>query len=78
MGKSGPVATQMVDYVLQATKWGIDLDMKVNTDEKIAAEDLKSGACDATAMTGLRAREFNSFTGTLDSLGSVPRSAAMR
>lgn len=72
VGKSGPVASQMEDYRLEAIKWGVDLEMKVYTDEKIAAEDLKSGACDAAGITGLRAREFNSFTGTLDSIGSIP------
>lgn len=72
VGKSGPVATQMEDYRLNAIKWGVDLQIKVYTDEKIASEDLKSGACDATAMTGLRSREFNSFTGSLDSLGAIP------
>ncbi|RLU00252.1 putative solute-binding protein [Ketobacter sp.] len=72
VGKSGPVASQMEDYRLNAIKWGVDLELKVYTDEKIAAEDLKSGACDAAGITGLRAREFNSFTGTLDSIGSIP------
>ena len=48
------------------------------TDEKIAAEDLKSGACDAAGITGLRAREFNSFTGTLDSIGAIPDESHMR
>ncbi len=72
VGRSGPVASQMEDYRLQAIKWGVDLEMKVYTDEKIAAEDLKSGACDAAGITGLRAREFSSFTGTLDSIGAIP------
>lgn len=77
VGKSGPVASQMEDYRLEAIKWGVDLEMKVYTDEKIAAEDLKSGACDAAGITGLRAREFNTFTGTLDSIGSIPSSEHM-
>ncbi|AUM14252.1 putative solute-binding protein [Ketobacter alkanivorans] len=78
VGKSGPVASQMEDYRLEAIKWGVDLELKVYTDEKIAAEDLKSGACDAAGITGLRAREFNSFTGTLDSIGSIPSSDHMQ
>ncbi|MGB3621315.1 MAG: hypothetical protein WBA20_08225, partial [Ketobacter sp.] len=40
VGKSGPVASQMEDYRLSAIKWGVDFEMKVYTDEKIAAEDL--------------------------------------
>ncbi|MAR90001.1 MAG: hypothetical protein CML06_03845 [Pseudomonadales bacterium] len=78
VGKSGPIATQMEDYRLEAIKWGIDFEMKVYTDEKIAAEDLKSGACDVAEITGLRAREFNSFTGTLDSIGAIPTEEHMR
>jgi len=72
VGKLGPIATQMEDYRLEALSWGVDMEMKVYTDERIAAEDLKSGHCDAAAITGLRAREFNTFTGTLDSIGSIP------
>lgn len=78
VGKSGPIASQMEDYRLEAIKWGVDLEIKVYTDEKIAAEDLKAGHCDAASVTGLRAREFNSFTGTLDSLGSIPSDEHMK
>lgn len=78
VGKNGPVYTQMEDYRLEATKWGTDLEMKVYTDEKIAAEDFKAGVCDAVGLTGLRGRSFNSFTGTLDSIGSMPTDEHMR
>ena len=78
VGKSGPVASQMEDYRLEAIKWGVDMEMKVYTDEKIAAEDLKAGHCDAAGITGLRAREFNTFTGTLDSIGSIPSNDHMK
>ncbi len=78
VGKSGPVASQMEDYRLEAIKWGVDLEMKVYTDEKIASEDLKAGHCDAAGITGLRAREFNTFTGTLDSIGAVPTDEHMK
>jgi hypothetical protein len=30
------------------------------------------GQCDATVITGLRAKPFNSFTGSLESIGSLP------
>jgi hypothetical protein len=78
VGKSGPVASQMEDYRLEAIKWGVDIELKIYTDEKIAAEDLKSGACDAAGITGMRAREFNTFTGTLDSIGSIPTQDHMK
>ncbi|OUS26296.1 hypothetical protein A9Q99_18890 [Gammaproteobacteria bacterium 45_16_T64] len=72
IGKQGDVYSLMEDYRLEAMKWGVDFTLKAYTDEKIAAEDLKSGKCDAAGITGIRGRSFNSFTGTLDSLGSIP------
>jgi len=78
VGKSGPIASNMEDYRLHAIDWGVDLQLKIYSDEKIASEDLKAGVCDGAAMTGLRAREFNSFTGTLDSIGSIPTYGHLR
>ncbi|OUR97504.1 hypothetical protein A9Q81_12515 [Gammaproteobacteria bacterium 42_54_T18] len=72
IGKQGDVFSMMEDYRLEALKWNVELTLKPYTDEKIAAEDLKSGKCDAAIMTGLRGRSFNSFVGTLDSIGSIP------
>ncbi|MGB1467003.1 MAG: putative solute-binding protein, partial [Alcanivorax nanhaiticus] len=45
---------------------------------KIASEDLKAGQCDAAVLTGIRGRQFNSYTGSLDSVGSIPSYDAMR
>lgn len=39
------------------------LDLKPYTDQRIVAEDFKAGQCDAVALTGLRGRQFNTFTG---------------
>ena len=78
VGKNGPVFSQMEDYRLEATKWGADLELKAYTDEKIAAEDFKAGVCDAVGITGLRGRSFNSFTGTLDSIGAIPTDDHMK
>lgn len=72
VGKSGPVYSMMTDYKLEALKWGVDLDIKPFTDEKIAAEEFKAGKCDSVGITGMRGRAFNSFTGSLDSIGSIP------
>ena len=78
VGKNGPVFSQMEDYRLEALKWGVDMELKAYTDEKIAAEDLKAGICDAAGITGLRGRQFNSFTGTLDSIGAIPSDEHMK
>ncbi|CBL44958.1 RND type efflux pump involved in aminoglycoside resistance [gamma proteobacterium HdN1] len=72
IGKSGPVYSAMQDYRLQALNWGVDLELRPYSDEKIVAEEFKAGTCDMAAITGLRGRGFNPFTGTLDSIGSIP------
>ena len=72
IGTSGDTYNLMKDYRTAALNWGIDFNLKVYTDEKIAAEDLKAGQCDAAAITGIRARQFNQYTGSLDSVGSIP------
>lgn len=72
IGTSGDVYNMMTDYKTAAIEWGVDLDLKVYTDEKIAAEDLKAGQCDAAVITGIRGRQFNKYTGSLDSVGSLP------
>lgn len=72
VGTSGDVYNMMKDYKTAAIGWGVDVNLKVYTDEKIAAEDLKAGQCDGAAITGLRARQFNKYTGSMDSVGSIP------
>ncbi|MCC2638371.1 MAG: hypothetical protein K0Q68_2090 [Moraxellaceae bacterium] len=71
-GTQGDVFNMMKDYKLAAARWGANLELRPYTDEKIASEDFKAGQCDAVMMTGLRGRQFNSFTGSLDSLGAMP------
>ncbi|MDF2446426.1 MAG: hypothetical protein K0S46_1662 [Moraxellaceae bacterium] len=71
-GTQGDVFNMMKDYKLAAARWGANLELRPYTDEKIASEDFKAGQCDAVIMTGLRGRQFNGFTGSLDSLGSMP------
>ena len=72
VGQSGDVFNMMRDYRTAAVAWGVDFDLKVYTDEKIATEDLKAGQCDAAAITGIRGRQLNTYTGSLDSVGSLP------
>lgn len=72
VGAHGDVFNLMKDYQLEALNWGVDIELKPYTDEKIASEDFKAGQCSAVVLTGLRGRLFNSFTGSLDSIGSIP------
>lgn len=72
IGKSGPIYNAMQEYRLEALKWGVDLEIKPYTDEKVTVEEFKAGHCDSVGVTGLRGRAFNAFTGTLDSIGAIP------
>lgn len=74
LGTRGDAYGFAKDYVLQMPKFGITkpVELKVYTNEAVVAEDFKAGQCDAAAMSTLRARQFNRFTGSLDSIGAVP------
>ena len=77
IGANGPAVGYARDYMLEAKKWGVDADIKAYTDERVAAEDLKAGQCDAAAITTLRAKQFNKFVGSLDAVGAIPDNAHM-
>jgi hypothetical protein len=78
IGTAGDQYNIMTDYKSAAVNQGYDIELKVYTDERIAAEDLSSGVCDASAITGIRGRAFNKFTGSIDSIGAIPNYKAMR
>lgn len=71
VGKSGDVYALMKDYQLAAKSWGADLELKVGTNEAVIAEDFKAGKCDGISVTGMRGRQFNQFTGSLDAIGAI-------
>ena len=72
LGANGPIFSQTKDYKTAALAWGVELELKPYTSERVAAEDFKSGLCDAVSFTGIRARQFNPFTGSLDAIGAMP------
>jgi len=72
MGEAGPDYQILRDYQAEALNWGVKLKLKSYMNEKIVVEELKAGECDLANMTGMQARQFNKFTGTLDALGVIP------
>lgn len=78
VGKSGPIFSVVIDRLTKIAQIGMNVELKAYTNEGILTEDLKAGQCDAALFTGLRARSFNNYTGTLDALGAVPDSKHMR
>ena len=78
MGAQGDVYAMARDYALEVKRMGISLKLKPYTNERVALEDFKAGQCDGAIMTGLRGRQFNQFTGSIDSVGSLPTYKHMR
>lgn len=70
-GAMGDAYNMMKDYRAAAVAWGVEFTMTPYTDEKTAAEDFKAGKCDAALLTGVRARGFNKFAGTIEAMGAV-------
>lgn len=72
VGRNGPVFGAAMEARAQALDFGIDLEMVPYTNETVMVEEFKAGRCDAALMSGLRARQFNKFTGSIDAIGGVP------
>ncbi|SFM68486.1 putative solute-binding protein [Marinobacter zhejiangensis] len=77
-GRSGPIFNAAQAQRVKIMQYGINVEMVPYTSESIMVEELKSGTCDAALMSGLRARLFNQYTGTLDSIGGFPERSQMR
>jgi hypothetical protein len=77
-GKNGPIYNAAVDQVSELMRWGVKIELDAYTSESVITEELKAGMCDAALFTGLRARLFNRYTGTLDAIGAVPSRDQMK
>ncbi len=78
LGAQGEGFSTMRDYALTARGWGAELELRPYVDERVAMEDFKAGQCDGAMMSGLRARQFVPFTGSIDSIGAIPSYTHMR
>lgn len=72
LGRTGPIYLSTVDQKARLLSMGIQISVEAYTNETVLVEELKAGQCDAALMTGMRARSFNKFAGTIDSVGAVP------
>jgi hypothetical protein len=72
LGTQGDAYFFMKDYAVAAKQWGTDITLKAYTDDEKASEDFKFGKCDALATTGISTRQFNNFSGSIDSVDGVP------
>lgn len=72
IGNDGPAHKAMKEYKIDAYRWGVDLSFKVYTDDRVASEEFKNGVCDMLNLPGIRAREYNDFTGSINAVGALP------
>lgn len=75
LGKSGESFQMAQEWALAAKSWGGDINLVPRQDEAVADNDFKAGKCDAVFMTAMRARQYNKFVGSIDSLGGAPSNA---
>ena len=78
LGANGSLFSTTKDYRNVAFEWGVDLEPRAYTDEKIAVDDFKAGQCDAALVTGARARPFNKFAATIEAIGAIPDENMLR
>ena len=78
LGAQGDIYSLMKDYSLAAKQWGADISLKPYTDDQKANDDFKEGKCDGLSTVGIRMRQFNTFTGTIDAIGGIPDEAAAK
>ena len=77
-GRAGPIFTAAEEQRIRAAEYGLQINMVPYTNESVMVDELLSARCDAALMTGLRARQFNKFTGTVDAIGALPTDEHMR
>lgn len=70
-GKNGDFYSKAKDLALIARRWNVIAEIKVFTDERVAAENFKAGQCDAAGISTMRARQFNLFMGSIEAVGGV-------
>ena len=71
-GRNGLVFNAAMEQRALAVEYGINLEMVPYTSETVMVEEFKAGRCDAALMSGLRARQFNLYSGSVDAIGAVP------
>ncbi|WP_111658158.1 putative solute-binding protein [Isoalcanivorax indicus] len=70
-GVHGEPFDTLRDFALASQQLGVPLNLRPVTNERVAAEEFQAGQCDAALLTGMRARQFNPFTGSVDAIGGL-------
>jgi hypothetical protein len=78
MGTSGELYTLMKDFALFAKSQQANVDLLPFKKEEDAITAFKNMECMGAIMTDVSARQFNSFTGSLNALGAIPNNQVAR
>ncbi len=71
-GAQGQIWNLAKDLALEARKWNVQANLRLYTDERVAADDYKAGQCDLVTLSLLRAKQFNFTVGSIDAPGNIP------
>ena len=72
LGTSGDMYNATKDYVLaMQAATGVTLTPRAYTDERVAAEDFRTGQCQALLATSFRTRAYSPITATTDAFGAT-------
>jgi hypothetical protein len=77
-GAVGDAYREMEAFRAAALEWGVRFTLRPYTDERTASEDFNAGICNAVLLTGVRARQYNRFSGTVEAMGAVESYEALR
>jgi len=70
-GKAGDYYRLMDSYALEASSWGVKLEIKAYTDEETAVKDYEAKQCDGVVATGVRLQRFNNFSTSIEAVGAL-------
>ena len=77
-GKAGDLYALSHTYMEEVSNLAGPTEIVAYSSEKVAEEDFKAGQCDGVALSTLRAKPFNTFVGSIDSIGSLPTDDGLR
>lgn len=71
VGRNGDIYSVAKDIALDFLNLGVKLNLYPYSTESAAKADFRAGLCDAVALTGIQAREYNRFSTTLEAFGAI-------
>lgn len=78
MGAAGDAYALMKDFTIVAKSQGVDLELIPYRSEEAITAFFASKECDSIAVTDFMARQFNSYTGSMNAIGGILNNGAAR